>query len=1325
LNNNRQSADITLNMFGGLSTEVAPSDLPEGASPLNWDCDYDIGQVHTRGGLTNVYSFQDLAAGPNIAGDSGTILVNNVNWGNIPAPGYDAVQWLNGQSPIIWWNTFGFVLDPTSVTGIEVAITGHFEGAVSPECVLELTLTTDGRGVGIAKTFFFQGNDSTVTLGGPNDTWSSPIAVEHINQLTFGVQLYGISPGQTVSLFVLGITVKVYHAQGADNIDWVKTFIEDDQHVHTFVLDSAGTVWEEDVDANPGVLVPQLETIYPNQFAFSHTSSNEEWIAFSDLKKGTNIPRHGTNWDRISQVGPGAAPNCSGTSTGTNVWGIASISQQPEHGAATGEPFQDALWSQGPSSEAPGNTLTIFYRPGTVPPGPNPFIVVGQGIYLSGIGGDFTPDLSGTYIVTDAGFATPPGAGSNRWMFTVHTVLTSPQNAHVGHTAAGNYQPTLATLTLTKPATFQAGDQITIQGTGVGSWAGQWTILKAVNGGQYTITGTSLLNGVATYDFTLVNGALPSAGSFVTITGCVNGPFLTTGPSAGSSIFNVTQAPVESATTSSFTVRIPGYADVAAAVENGNAVEMGTVYQFDPGLSKAIEQAAAPSGTSVSAIFPALSGGTDNAPAGGGTVSLTGGLTEGVRQAVCIFETRNGYLTAPSPPVTFGITSNDSSIACQNIPIGPPNVVARIVAFTPSNGGNFFYIPRDVTIPNAGQPLNYSATRIADNVTTSKTFTFTDAVLMAAIGIDIPGNNLFNQIEIGSSMAIVPYAGRNCYLMQNNKVQNLINTTFDGGYNTPGQHHYPAGWTPTSTHNALGGEIRFSPIFGFSYYIVSDGSDPGGGYGAIFQGAYQDAYMVPILRPNTNYSVRIDIRSPSGITTQGGSLILDLVSYNQQGHIYGSANFPLTEMSTEFQTLTLPILVKGSLPLNVPTDLELRLYSDQLPAGADIEIDRFEIYPTDQPQLVTDVMTSYIGNLEAVDGVSGDLGVSIQNNQPVMGAFTQYDLLYFLKTSSMFSTQDSPSDEPADWKIREVSNVVGTAGIHAYDASSATGGGEEWMITACRKGLYIFSGTEPIKISQEIQNVWDAINWAFGHTIVVRNDTAQRRIMVQVPLATPNPWLPDAPLNANPTTPNVMLACSYKELQRASELAERGPVKLSFSGRLIAWDMSRKWSIWQIPSPYSDFVRRPDGNDAYFIGNGRQNSKVYMLDDNALNDDGIPINGLYTTYGMPAPEQAQQFGQMVGMYRKLYKYSSYNISGAGLLKLRALINNLNPAYPYTVPGGVQLTCPVDHNREVPFNLEGQRLYLEFSTNGNADNFGLSEVVLSVVKSAWSPVRGVN
>src|SRR5258707_4825633 len=51
---------ITLTVFGGAVTEMAPSDLPEGASPFSQDCDFLPGSVFSRGGRQNIVSFANL-----------------------------------------------------------------------------------------------------------------------------------------------------------------------------------------------------------------------------------------------------------------------------------------------------------------------------------------------------------------------------------------------------------------------------------------------------------------------------------------------------------------------------------------------------------------------------------------------------------------------------------------------------------------------------------------------------------------------------------------------------------------------------------------------------------------------------------------------------------------------------------------------------------------------------------------------------------------------------------------------------------------------------------------------------------------------------------------------------------------------------------------------------------------------------------------------------------------------------------------------------------------------------------------------------------------
>lgn len=1087
------------------------------------------------------------------------------------------------------------------------------------------------------------------------------------------------------------------------NFNYVKTFIEDDGQTNTLALDADGTLWAENVTGDPGTMTPYDTDILPGSFSKSVTAEDEEWMVYSNLLAATDIPRHGSNLNRISQAGPGAGPSVIGQTGGTNVFNIVASPNGIKQAAAESDPggpgfLFAANWSAGPFSTTAGNVLTIFYKDAVVFTTPDPLLLVGGGVFLVITAPSSITALAGDYIIQSVGQGVPPGGSHACWYFTVTTTQSGNVFVHGTDGVTGTYQLSLATLTTTAPATIQVGDSVTLAGVTTATWDGSYTILNTVNGGQYQITATSLTANVATYNYTPI-GASPNitAADQVTVTGCTNGPIIN-----GTSIFNVTSATVTTASSSQFTVAITN-ANVTSAAESANAVINGTIFQFDPGLDFA--------NTVTSPIF---------GNSGGGTVSIAGPLSSGVRQAVTIFETTDGYQTAPSPPVVFETTGSTSQLQVSQICLGPPNVIRRIVAFTGANGGNFFYIPVPVTIPGTGQPTTYTATVVNDNVTTQATFTFTDAVLLAGIAIDVEGNNLFNQIELGSSAWNIAYASRMFYGLENNKVQNFNNLSFDGGYlviatiGTGGHVSFSdrfAGWTVDPLVGA-GGSVVESPIFGLSYQIFNQTGSTQTVYGMIYQSAYQDSYKVPIILPNTAYSIRVRVQANAPIAS--GHLGIDLYSPGLDVQ-FGALSLPLNTLTTSMALYTGVFL---TAPFSsVPSDLIYRIYVTNFPAGAEILIDRTEPYPTLQPTLSTELQGSYVQNLEAFDGVTGPLGVGEQNNQPALGAFVNYDILYILKSGSLLSTQDSPGNEPAAWTVREVSNKVGVCGINAYDS------GEEWATWANRAGLYAFNGGEPVQVSPEIKPTWDAANWLYGNTIWVRNDVDNRRILVGMPMATPNQWLPKAPVNANPTSPNVILMLNYKELNTFNELVERGGVKISYSGKLIAWDMSRKWSIWQIPCPYADFVKRPDGTAPLMFCNGVGNSKIYEQIPGLLADDGAAIDSLYTTYGFVKDSERGQFGPLLSAHRNLYKYLDMNLSGVGPCTVTALPNTLTPTYPYSIPA-ITLTEPAQNNVERPMNQTANRLFLQFESNTVNSGFSLSSCTVSMVKDPHAPVRGI-
>lgn len=1019
----------------------------------------------------------------------------------------------------------------------------------------------------------------------------------------------------------------------------------------------------------------------------------------------------------------------TGLATSQYGYNIQGITQAPA-ASDLGDPghFQILLWSEGPTSKTPGNVLTVFYtNQFSFPNGQDPNLIIGGFVYL------ICPFITGTFVVTSVGGAYPPGAASPRFYFTVQMPSVNFQYFTITDQAVGTYQVTLATMTVQQPiSNVSVGDEITISGASPGGWNSTWTITALLNSGIYTITSTQLTGGIATYGWNWAGAGTPIppvAGQLVTIIGTTNGNLIFNGVDL--LIASVTGGP----NSGTFTIGNVTGPNIGSAAETGQAETSGTSFQFDPGQKTV--------GSSQNPII-------GNAAANTGIVTIVGANTAvgaGTRQAVVFFETRNGLKTACSAPVTFSTTQAANYILATNIPIGPPDVIRRWIAFTVAgaNGipGPYFYaIDTPVSYTLNNQNYLYTATYVDDNLSTTAKFIFTDAVLQSGEEIDVQGNNLFSQIELGSSAWTIAYAERMFYGLEQNKVLNFNNLSFDGGYlPNVGGPLQPLGWGIDVLSNlnigftGMGAGLVVSPVFGDAYYIPNQGSVLLATLGMIIQGAYQDAYNVPIILPNTQYSVRVTVSIPSGNTT--GNLVIDLASQNS-GLISGSATsggytppfgqfiLPFAQMTTE------PLIYSGTLLVNpftmgVPTGLLLRVYTTGIAAGADVLIDRLEIFPTAQPTLTTNIRVSYADNFEAFDGVTGNLGLASHNTQTCYGAFILHDQLFFLQSGSMQSTQDIPGVEPnapgGGWALHEVSNRVGTCGIHAYDY------GEEWMVTACRNGVYGFNGGQPMRIDYQQKEIWEQINWAAGNTIVVRNDLPNRRIYAAVPLPTPNQWLPLAPVNPAPTSPNVIMMWNYQGLGSFEAMVSSPEVHTTMFGTLAALDMRLKCSLWNITTPYMGFITQPDLTTASLeICNGVGSGKIYKLDPNQLSDDGSAINSVYVTYGFVNSAKAAT-APLLGMHRKRYQMLQQYVQGSGRMSVQIFPNwILNPKmlvfnpYAYTVPGGINLQAEPPDDITRPLNIGANRAFVKWALNQVGGYFKLSKCVLVGTVDPYSVVN---
>jgi len=1443
------------NLVAQLTLNGVPVGSPKAIGAGSWPTGVSFGGSSDLWGLTSLTGAQvngSMGLGVNISGTLANGAQVNLN---------DLSVTLSYSTPpladFLDAYQYDFALT-TAITGLSASLKAYGSGTMSVQLLI------GGLPAGAIHQFTLPGTVETFTFGGPLDLWDlggfSDATVDNPN---FGVRLT-LTSGTTAHVKNVPLTAWIA-PYNADMLGIVPANLNQTDQV-TLVLDSEGVTWEEDVTNDPTVLA--LQSLIPTVPAGSYlkgiaTSDDVAFMAYSDLTQGRSQPMqfNGSWADRITQVGPGQAPVFTPQQSTSNTFDIATITQPPvmsdiEH------PGFISVWLQsaGPGSTSPGNTVTVYYSAsyfsGSPQPGAEDKTLVSAFnagyavyVYLNG-----TP-ITGTYQVTSVGNALPPGVDHWRYYFTIQVGSSAYQNLNE---PAGTYQMSVATMVTTAPVpNLAVGNKITISGNSDSSYNSTWTITESLDSGQMGITDTSVSGGVATYQYALNSGAPPTAGELVTVTNTTNangalnvsnaviqsstafgGSVDTSGTAvtyvSGNDFSSLTNgeamtisgtgyviATVNSSTsitltatagtqtgaiwnagttsTGSFTVSLATVTDFPSVPEAGQATTAGTIFAFDPGFLTL--------GTSTDPIYGDGTGGSFV------FVSATSQLiTPGVKQGSVFFITRNGAVTRPAPPVQFTVPENCGAILVTGILLGPPNVVARGITLTESGqngvkGGSFYTYDTPVSYVVNGVSYQSDALIVSDNTSTSATFAFTDTVLLASDEIDIPGNDYFNLMEIGSPAWIFQYAGRMLYGLCQNQLQNLLNMTFDGGYLPAAVDilPLPPGWsingsgnvgnytvsgfsitanivtvsavnslqpgysvqitglstgtylngvtlivvsatgttfTAAFTHANVGftsdsgtvlvtsASIGLIPSldFGNAFRIVNYGATSWTQAAILFQSAYQDYLGVNILQPNTPYSIRVKARST---TADAQQLTIQLPTYSGGvfgATLYGSATFSFNQGGYVIQEAE---LVTGTgLPI-VPSTLQIAVGVSELAPGAGLEIDRIEIYPTDNPVLTTTILTSYASKFESVDQNTGTLGVGTENPQPAVGAFELLEQLYIEKISSLQITQDSPNYEPNEWQVRQTSDRAGSVGPNAFDE------GEEFCLSVSRNGLYYFDGGKPMPVSRELQstgaglNLWSQVNWAAGRTIWIRNDLENRRVYIGLPLITPNFWLPNAAAST-PTSPNVILMCNYTGCPTGEELAASSEVHITMFGDLKALDMRRKWSLWQNASPVAEFVPRQDGLSApLFLCSGTETTKIYQfLPGAAVNgqntDDGGAINWSYTTYGFAKAKQGQQTPGL-GALRKIWYYLAATMEGAGQVAAKLLSNSLGALArnTYTIPLPFTLSSPQQNDQERVLEIGGQRVFIEFSSIGTGGYAEVGPVMLDGEMDKVSPHRGVS
>ena len=1187
-----------------------------------------------------------------------------------------------------------------------------------------------------------------------------------------------------------------------------KTFITPTGDIEQFVFDSNGVLWLEDVSNNPGVLT-QIGTFTPGSWAKSCTADGREYIAISDALHGSDVPvqynpQYGL--DRVTQDGPGVAvqalslplPSVALLAVGGSAptYTIAAIYPSGSNGAY----FTTlVIYASGVTAVPVGASVTVTGTTGSVFLGTytvlafssdggaivSAFTALGTAAYTPGSPtGTLTYNLAGTTLSRTANLVTANTTSAHNLLVGYMALITGIPAAVIGSSISSividnEDFPGIATLTMAAAHGLSPGIFVSI--TGVAA--------VDVGGGIASVVRTGTIVTVTTNDAFLI-----APGSVVTLAGVSDASFNST-----ASVLNVTspttftfeQSDIDSSSSGgNVTLNwpvpntpTPTYYEVIAC-PTPTTFQVAVAYSDGTWTSGSVSYAwdgtffvkSVPSPTT----FTYQQYGPDATTTTAGTVTPYGQAAPGQRQVQCHFLTRNGLLTKAGPPLLF-TTEGGQYISVSGIPVGPPNVVARVLSFTGVFGADFFWIE---SAQENGQ-IVAQPTIINDNVSTSALLDFSDPTLLEAEGVSIPGNQVNNQIVIDGALSFGFYASRLVTNGQRNRLQNLLNCTFDGGYvassattlsgsmtsstttagvssglNIPNGSliqidnevmlvasgggtgtltvtlaqlgtssaahasaatvllitNLPTGWTGSGGTLAAG---RFGLAWGIT------------GAGTLQQSFYQDCYGNPIATANAPYLLRAWVQGSGTVTVTISSAS---TGFSSSATLAGTSGGAFSQAA-----FSLP------MPNDIPSDLIISLGQ----GTGTSTVDELSVIYAETPYLDALWLLSYVDNPEAFDGLTGKLG-STQDTHKVMDFGIIRQTINFLTQDPggrLHQVNDSGTTEPAGWTVNEIAaqcGLVSAFGLTKSQADdSSASGGEEFMAWVSADGARIFGGGQAWLMSREILPDWiganaaDATPWssapgispAYLTTAWALNVSAQRRIYFGLPIG-----------GAGAAT--MVYYLDYRGLSTSEDIGQTGPIRISFTGKLIATDHSRKWAPWNMTINGAALVMRTPGQltPMFFGGNGQAPGaaagygNVYTLDSTKLTDDDYgQIAPYYTTYFFLSVDQEQGLtfidgkGQRmpIGNGRKLLQYVMALIGGTGNIQVTFFADSLTNQWPLTVTRAL-VAQPIHELECGGGSAIGYHIAIRFASYPGAgtDNGFLLQKLTAVFKQAGHlPVRG--
>ena len=296
---------------------------------------------------------------------------------------------------------------------------------------------------------------------------------------------------------------------------------------------------------------------------------------------------------------------------------------------------------------------------------------------------------------------------------------------------------------------------------------------------------------------------------------------------------------------------------------------------------------------------------------------------------------------------------------------------------------------------------------------------------------------------------------------------------------------------------------------------------------------------------------------------------------------------------------------------------------------------------------VSEASLLYVSELDSPQTFRADVGFLNANRDDgyrIYGVFPIRDVLYIVKQRGLYATQDN-GVAPNSWPLAIYAEDVGTNSFGGVTSLTD----ENFAVILDFKGLYLFTGSPPIKLTADIQPTWDTISIPYSIFAEVRVDTLNRRVHCLIPTGAA-------------TRPDKDIVVDYSD----------------------GWDKA-KWSIWQTAGlAWRSIIFASDGTAIRgFVAVA--GSTVQRFDETATSDDGTAIDYAYRT-GIIEP-------RMFGM--NLFGGISMHAYGAGTLGLSVY----GPDGTLIVsPTGFTLSTTPEQDLFRRINVRTERIFLEFSHN---------------------------